>query len=108
VGVNKPSVHYQENRRDCLHLLIKELTHLKHGLDPSGRFKFVLKADTIDFNHTILIDMMYIDGSPILHIVDDATRFQAARSKVKEPQRPPHMAQGIWKGLIYLTVCRHT
>jgi hypothetical protein len=38
-----------------------------------------LKDDTIDINHTILIDVMYIDRSPILHIVDDATRFQAAR-----------------------------
>ncbi|OXV05628.1 hypothetical protein Egran_06604 [Elaphomyces granulatus] len=65
--------------KDCLYLLIKGLTRLKHGLDPPGRFKFVLKDDTIDFNHTILIDVMYMDGSPISHIFDDTTRFQAAR-----------------------------
>jgi hypothetical protein len=50
----------------------------KNGRSP-GRFKFVLKDDTIDFNHSILIDVIYIDGSPVFHIVDDATRFQAAR-----------------------------
>lgn len=43
------------------------------------RFKFTLRDDSIDFNHSIYIDIMYIDNSPILHIVDEATRFQAAR-----------------------------
>ena len=50
----------------------------KHGRSP-GRFKFVLRDDTIDFNYSIYVDVMYIDGNPILHIVDEATRFQAAR-----------------------------
>ena len=50
----------------------------KHGRSP-GRFKFVLRDDTIDFNHSIYVDILYIDGHPVLHIVDEATRFQAAR-----------------------------
>ncbi len=49
----------------------------KHGKSP-GRFKFTLKEDA-NFNYSILVDIMYIDGSPILHVVDEATRFQAAR-----------------------------
>jgi hypothetical protein len=45
-----------------------------------GRFKFVLKDDQdTDFNHFIFVDVMYIDGNLILHIIDEATRFQAAR-----------------------------
>ncbi|KHJ30070.1 hypothetical protein EV44_g3856 [Erysiphe necator] len=42
------------------------------------RFKFTLRDD-VDFNHSIFVDVMYIDGSPILHVVDEATRFQAAK-----------------------------
>jgi hypothetical protein len=50
----------------------------KHGKSP-GRFKFTLKNDDIDFNHSVFVDIMYIDNNPLLHIVDEATRFQAAR-----------------------------
>jgi hypothetical protein len=49
----------------------------KYGRSP-GRFKFTLRKD-LDFNHSIIVDIMYIDSSPILHIIDEATRFQAAR-----------------------------
>lgn len=49
----------------------------KHGKSP-GRFKFTLTED-IDFNYSIIVDIMYIDNSPILHVVDESTRFQAAK-----------------------------
>ena len=55
----------------------------KHGKS-SGRFKFTIHDD-IDFNYTIIVDIFYLgtpsDSSmkPVLHIVDEATRFQAAR-----------------------------
>jgi hypothetical protein len=39
-----------------------------------GRFKFVLRDDQdSDFNHSIFLDVMYIDGNLILYIVDKAT-----------------------------------
>ncbi len=38
------------------------------------RFKF-----DKDFNHSIYIDVFFIDKAPILHVVDEATRYQAAR-----------------------------
>ncbi|OXV05128.1 hypothetical protein Egran_07104 [Elaphomyces granulatus] len=31
------------------------------------------------FNHTIYVDVMYINSSPVLHAVDEATKYQAAR-----------------------------
>jgi hypothetical protein len=43
------------------------------------RFKFTFRDNSIDFNHSVYIDVMYIDSSPLLHVVDEATRFQAAR-----------------------------
>jgi len=49
----------------------------RHGKAPT-RFKFNLREE-IDFNHSIIVDIMYIDNQPLLHVVDEATRFQAAR-----------------------------
>lgn len=49
----------------------------KHSKSP-GRFKFTLRED-VNFNYTITVDIMYIDNTPILHVVDEATRFQAAK-----------------------------
>ena len=48
-----------------------------HGAAP-GRFKLVLRDDT-DFNASIIVDVMYLDGKPVLHSVDEATNFQAAK-----------------------------
>ena len=49
----------------------------RYGKSP-GRFKFTLRDDTT-FNYSIIVDIMYIDGNPVLHVIDEATRFQAAR-----------------------------
>ena len=49
-----------------------------HGKSPN-RFKFVLRDNDAQFNHTIYVDVMYIDSNPLLHVVDEGTRFQAAR-----------------------------
>ena len=43
-----------------------------------GRFKFTLRDD-MEFNYQVLVDVMFINGKPILHVIDAATSFQAAR-----------------------------
>src|SRR3981189_1291086 len=48
-----------------------------HGKSP-GRFKFTLKDD-YEFNYSIIIDVLYLDGRPVLQVVDSSTSFQAAR-----------------------------
>jgi hypothetical protein len=58
-----------------------------------SRFKFTLRDNDIDFNHSIFVDIMYLDGSPVLHVVDEATRFQAAR------WLPSMAAQHVWESL---------
>src|SRR6266516_5858974 len=70
------------NQQDVSQSVIERITDFchhcqKHGKSP-GRFKFTLRED-LNFNSSIIIDMMYIDNNPVLHIVDEATRFQAAR-----------------------------
>lgn len=48
-----------------------------HGGNP-GRFRFTLHDD-VDFNYRVLVDVMYLDGKPVIHAIDEATSFQAAR-----------------------------
>lgn len=49
-----------------------------HSRSPH-RFKFTL-TDDYHFNYEIIVDVMYLDGNrPVLHVVDTATAFQAAR-----------------------------
>jgi hypothetical protein len=42
------------------------------------RFRFTLE-DEINFNYSVIVDVMYIENHLILHVVDDATRFQIAK-----------------------------
>jgi hypothetical protein len=68
--VNKRSIEYIT--KYCLHCQ-------KHGKSP-GRFKFTLRTnDDPIYNYSIYVDIMYIDGNPILYVIDEATRFQAAK-----------------------------
>ena len=44
-----------------------------------GRFKFTLRDDR-DFNHTVFVDVLTIDGKNVLQVIDEATAFQALAS----------------------------
>lgn len=49
----------------------------KHGKSP-GRFRFTLRDD-VEFNFNIIVDIFYINSRPVLHIVDESTRFSAGK-----------------------------
>jgi hypothetical protein len=42
-------------------------------------FKLTVGADDIRFNHTVAVYIMYIEVKPVIHVVCEATHFQAAR-----------------------------
>ena len=42
-------------------------------------FKVSFGAEHVQFNERLLIDIMYLVGKPVIHIVDEGTRFSAAR-----------------------------
>ena len=64
--------------KEALEYLTKYCIHCqRHGQSP-GRFKFNLRED-IEFNHSIIVDIFYIQGKPVLHVVDEGTRYQAGR-----------------------------
>ncbi len=67
-----------EVKKAILKKLIKFCTFCQKYAKSSERFKFTLK-DEINFNYSVIVDVMYIDNNLILHVVDDVTRFQIAK-----------------------------
>jgi hypothetical protein len=43
------------------------------------RFKLSLGAEDLRFNAVVMVDIMYLERVPMLHIVDQATHFTSAR-----------------------------
>lgn len=58
--------------------LTKYCTHCWKHRKLLSHFKFTLKEDD-NFNYSIFVDITYIDKNLILHIVNEATQFWAAR-----------------------------
>ncbi|KAF1934616.1 hypothetical protein EJ02DRAFT_305544, partial [Clathrospora elynae] len=52
---------------------IQKLCHHCQAHNPAPQqFKFSLKDDR-EFNFEILVDVMYLSGKPVLHVIDSAT-----------------------------------
>lgn len=43
------------------------------------RFRVSLGSENLQFNEDVFMDIMYLEHKPVLHVVDAATRFSAAR-----------------------------
>jgi hypothetical protein len=67
-----------EVKKSAVKKLIKFCSFCQKHEKSSEHFKFILKDD-VNFNYSMIVDVMYIENSSILHVVDEATRFQAAR-----------------------------
>ncbi|EED12763.1 hypothetical protein TSTA_052840, partial [Talaromyces stipitatus ATCC 10500] len=66
-----------ETNKEAIEHIRKFCHHCQMYNKSPGRFQFILHED-VDFNHSIIINIMYLDGDPVLHIVDKATHFNAA------------------------------
>ena len=66
------------------------------------RFRVSFGADHVRFNERILLDIMYINGSAILHIVDEGTHFSAARFLADVSTKT------IWKTILECWACIYT
>ena len=42
------------------------------------RFRLTVGTDDFRFNHHVIVDMMFINSRPVLHMVDESTHYQAA------------------------------
>ncbi len=67
-----------EMKKAVLKKLIKFCTFCQKYAKSSERFKFILKND-VNFNYSVIVDVMYIENHFILHVVDEIIRFQAAK-----------------------------
>jgi hypothetical protein len=70
--------HDDDQHRKVINRIIKYCSPCQRFGRSPGRFKFTIRDD-VAFNHTVIVDVMYIDNLPVLHVVDEATHFQAAR-----------------------------
>ena len=73
---------------------IKYCEHCQKHEKSFGRFSFIIKND-VDFNYNIIVNILYINSKSILHIVDNAIRFQIGRW-LKEV-----FAKHVWNQLRY-------
>jgi hypothetical protein len=67
-----------EMKKSALKKLIKFCTFCQKYAKSSERFKFILRDD-VNFNYSVIVDVMYIENSSIVHVIDEITRFQAAK-----------------------------
>ncbi|KID81354.1 Ribonuclease H-like protein [Metarhizium guizhouense ARSEF 977] len=79
--------------------LLKRLTDICHhcqlNAKAPGRFKFTIRDDH-EFNHEIIVDIFFINGQPVLHVVDSATAFQAAKFLNNKEQK----AKDLWDAIM--------
>ncbi len=69
-----------EMKKSVLKKLIKFCTFCQKHEKSFDRFKFILRNDVnVNFNYSIIVDIMYIDNNLILHVVDERTRFQVVK-----------------------------
>jgi hypothetical protein len=67
-----------EMKKAILKKLTKFCSFCQKYAKSSERFKFILKND-VNFNYSIIVDVMYIENHFILHVIDEIIRFQAAK-----------------------------
>ena len=83
---------FSESTRNALQKITDECRLCQFESQRPRRFKFTIR-DEKTFNPSIYIDVQYIDSKPILHVVDEATLYQAARWLDKVS------AEEVWKAL---------
>lgn len=66
-----------------------------------GRFRVTLPPDDVVFNRTVLLDVMYLDRRPLLHIIDKDTLFSAACFLNGET------VEAVWQAYLDSWVCRY-
>jgi hypothetical protein len=67
-----------EVKKSILKKLIKFCTFCQKYVKFSERFKFTLKDD-VNFNYSVIVDVMYIENHSILHVINEVIRFQVAK-----------------------------
>ena len=59
-----------------------------------NRFRVSFGAEHVQFNERVLMDIMYINGDPVPHIVDEGTHFNASQFL------PAVSTDSVWQALL--------
>lgn len=62
------------------------------------RFKLTVGTDELTFNHIVVIDTMFINSRPVLHLVDESTHFTSACFLKSQT------AEQVWKAIMKLWI----
>ena len=89
------------NTRELLEEVTAECDTCQRLSRQPGRFRVALPADDIVFNRLVCLDLMFIDGNPILHVVCKDTRFSAAVFLESES------AQSVWRAYLSCWTTRY-
>ena len=60
------------------------------------RYRVTIGVDNTHLNAKVYIDFMYIEGVPLLHMIDDATHFSAAQFI------EPLATESVWETILTL------
>ena len=66
------------------------------------RFRVSLGSENVRFNSRVFLDIMYLDGKPELHLVDDATRLSATQFLESVS------TVDIWESILYFWATLYT
>ena len=64
--------------RDSIKELTKRCRTCAENASKPKRFKITVGTEDGKFNHYVAADIMYIEGKPLLHVVDESTHFSSA------------------------------
>ena len=78
----------------CVKIQGKYMICEKHASRPK-QFKVTVGTDDLRFNQILAVDIIYINEKPVLHVVDEATHYQAAVSLRR------FSAEETWKAILH-------
>lgn len=86
--------HMDREVQDAIMRLTKACTTCATHASRPRRFKLTVGTNDLKFNHTLAVDIMTLNGKPLLHVVDEATHYTSAVFLNRQ------RASDTWKGLL--------
>ena len=88
--------------KTLIHDIAKDCRICKFAPSRPRSFKLTVGTDDLKFNHNVQVDTMFINGRPVIHIVDQATHFSSAAFLKNQSSKEVWKAiQHLWN-LVYL------
>lgn len=68
----------EPDKRKQLEKIVEDCMVCRRNAPTPRIFKMTVGAEVLIFNHTVIVNTMFIDGKPVIHMFDAATHFSAA------------------------------